>query len=197
MTSRSKAAMRTRERLMLAVIVVLVVAGLVWYFGRGSASGGDDPYADVQAHGTITFYDASGNVETHGSIDTRPFAAKAVSSVPAAPPYNVTGAKATLVAYQPREGVTAPYWSGDTMTASTTYADFSHPRAVGTAADFSLADFLSEFPTRWDGAIEMRIYLGAPGQSTLNSSYPVADIKVTGNTWTLVQSRSSANEGGS
>ncbi len=77
-------------------------------------------------------------------------------------------------------------WSGDTLTASTPFADPAHPTVTATATDFSLEDFLDEFPPRWDGAIQLRIYLDAPGQSALTTTYVAANLKITGDTWTQV-----------
>ena len=164
-----------------AVAAAVLLAGVIVWFARD-----DSPaYADPRAHGTIALYDAAGHAVTSGDIHARPFVARAVASAPAPAPYNAPGAKATLFAYQPREGVGAAEWSGDKLTASTPYS--GQPTVTLVASDLSLADFLDEFPARWDGRVQLRVYVGAPGIGTLNSSYAALDLVVRGGTWTVVR----------
>jgi hypothetical protein len=166
-----------------AVIVAgLLAAGIVWF-----ARGGTPAYADPHVHGAITLYDAAGNAVTSGDIHARPFVARAVASVRGPAPYDVPGGRATLFAYQPREGVGAEAWSGDKLTASTPYGDVDHPTVTLVATDLSLADFLDEFPARWDGRVQLRLYLGAPGAGTLNTTYAALDLTVRGDTWTVAR----------
>jgi hypothetical protein len=164
----------------------LVIAIVAWIAITHWPAQAASPYADPAVTGTITLYDQSGHVLTHGDVDTKPFVWRAVSSKAAAAPYNGAGATATLFAFQPRQNATPVLWSGDTLTASTPFTDPGHPTVTATATDFSLKDFLDEFPPRWDGAIQLRIYLDAPGQTALTTSYVAANLKITGNTWTQV-----------
>lgn len=169
------------------------VLGLAIAFVLAAAPGAfadTAPYTDLAAHGSVGLCDASGHPVTHGNIHDRPFVWRAVSSTPAAAPYDAAGRTATLVAYQPRSDAYPNQWSGDIMTSSSTYTNPRHPMAQASALDFSLADFLNEFPARWDGYLQLRMYLGVPGHETLNSAYPATDIKVTGDTWTVVRGAS-------
>ncbi len=173
-----------RGKLILG-LVVLVVAVIAWVVVTRPAKAADQ-YTDPAVIGTITLYDASGHVVTHGSVNTTPFVARAVSSKAAPAPYNGAGATATLFAFQPRENASAVMWSGDSLTASTPFTDPAHPTATATSTDFSLEDFLQEFPPRWNGAIQLRLILDAPGQSADTTEYMAANLKITGDTWTQV-----------
>lgn len=145
------------------------------------------PYSDSNAVGTIGLCDKTGALVMRGNIHDHPFVVTTVSSEAAPPPYNGKGGKATLLAYQPREGVVPGRWSGDTLTGASEYTNKAHPMAAATFRDFSLADFLDAFPARWDGMIQLRMYLGAPDTPVLNLPYPTTDIKVSGDTWTVVR----------
>jgi hypothetical protein len=144
------------------------------------------PWQDNDAQGVITLYDKSGQVLTEGSVDTHPFAWSAVGSVPAKAPYDGAGHNATLMAYQPRQGVLPGLWSGDLLTATTAYTNPDKPTVLATASDFSLGDFIKEFPPQWDGLIQLRLLLGATGQSTPSTPYAALAIKVTGGNWSVV-----------
>lgn len=145
------------------------------------------PYNDLNGQGSIGLCDALGHAVTSGSIYDKPFVWRAVSSVPPVAPYDRKGRTAVLVAYQPRSTAYPDQWNGDTLTAGTVYSDLKHPTAVATALDFTLQDFLHEYPLRWDGWVQLRMFFGAPGTSTFTANYPTADIHVSGTTWTLVR----------
>jgi len=55
-----------------------------------------------------------------------------------------------------------------------------------TPIDEPLKDMVESFPPIWDHLIELRLYLSAPGLTPYTRPYAAADIRVTGNTWTLV-----------
>lgn len=154
------------------------------------------PYTDKAATGFITLYNKSGQPIKSGSVHDKPFVAKAVASNKAPAPYTVTGAKASLAAYQPRTGVDPTQWSGDIITTAAVYTDPTHPTALGAANDFTLQDLLDEYPPRWDGLIELRIFLGAPNQSTLTSSYAATDLRIVGDNWVVVGGGPGAGDGG-
>src|SRR5262249_9291466 len=99
--------------------------------------------------------------------------------------FHVAGCKATLLAYQPREGAPADRWSGDTLTASILVTDLDHPAATATAQDFSLRDFLGEFPAHWGGRVQLRIYFRAPNLATLTAKSASLDLPVTGDRWAV------------
>jgi hypothetical protein len=179
------AAPNGRVRRIVIVLLVLVAAAVtvVVLVQRSSAQAGG--VVDDEASGRIVLYDRSGHPITHGSVTDRPFVWRAASTVPAPAGYGL-GAKATLLAFQPREGVGPAAWSGDTLTASAPITDPDHPAATATARDFSLKDFLDEFPPRWDGRIELRLYLAGPGAPVRSSGYPAVMLRISGDTWSVV-----------
>jgi hypothetical protein len=173
-----------------AALAATVLA--VWPAGAAAAV----PYTDAQSTGAITLFDRNGQQITHGSISAHPFVSRAVSSVRAPSPYDADGRKATLLAYQPRPGAAPTEWSGDTLTASTTYPDPAHPTATASARDFSLKDYLDTYPARWDGLVQLRLYLGAPNQPTLTRTYATTDIRVDGDTWSVVRAGTAGSAAG-
>lgn len=178
------------------VAFVAAVAVVSFRVFPAQAAGVTAPYEDKQATGFLTLYDKNGTAIKSGSVTDKPFVWKAAGSQAAAAPYDKTGHKATLMAYQPREGVQPSDWSGDTLTASTAYADVKHPAAQATADDFTLKDFLDEFPPKWDGMVELRLYLSAPGVQAQSTGYASTDIKVTGTTWVVIGGGPGAGTGG-
>jgi hypothetical protein len=180
---------------LFVLMLVAVTVGTVLTRTRASAAD-TVPYTDPAAIGFITLYDQGGNAIKGGSVNDHPFVWKAVGSAKAAAPYDGAGRKATLYAYQPREGAVPSTWSGDTLTASTAYDDPAHPTTAASTKDFSLQDYLSEFPARWNGLVQLRIYLGIPGQPGYTVKYASTDLKVTGNTWAIVGGGPGAGPGG-
>ncbi|MET7419414.1 LPXTG cell wall anchor domain-containing protein [Dactylosporangium sp. NPDC005555] len=145
------------------------------------------PYTDSRSTGGIVFYDKDGKAVTSGSTTDRPFVAKAVGQARAPEPYDRDGRKATLLAFLPRKDADPTQWHGRFMTGASAYPDAAHPTVVSPAEAGSLAEFLEVYPTQWNGLVQLRIYLGVPGEATLTTSYTSADIKVTGGTWTVVR----------
>jgi hypothetical protein len=129
-------------------------------------------------------------------VHDKPFVWTAASSLKAPAPYDGTGRKATLLAFQPRQGAAPGEWSGDQLTGSIAYPDPAHPTVRATADDFSLQDFVDGFPPRWDGMLQLRMYLSAPGQKAQSTGYASTDIKVSGQTWTIVGGGPGAGPGG-
>jgi hypothetical protein len=144
------------------------------------------PWTDTSVTGFIGLCNSAGQPVDQGSLDSAPFVTRAVSSVAAPPPYGEAGRTATLYAFQPRQDTAPGQWSGDMLTASTRYSNPAHPMAQATGGDLSLAGFVSEFPPTWDSLIQLRLYLGAPGQPAQTLSYAATTIKVTGSTWSVV-----------
>ncbi len=155
------------------------------------------PYTDTRVIGYIGLCDASGQAVTSGSTATLPFVAKAVNSSAAPNGYNGKGSTATLFAYQPRQGVDPGNWSGEQLTGSSQFTNPAHPATVSTLLDSSLADFVSDFPPKWDGLIQLRMYLGAPEQSAYSAKYDATDIQVSGSSWKVVQGGASLCAAGS
>lgn len=178
-----------------------VAAGVVTLFALApvppATAGTGVPYTDESAQGFIGLCDHSGHLVTHADVAEKPFVWRGVSSVPAPPPYRVRGAKATLYAFQPREGIDPSEWNGLQLTASSTYSDLAHPIAQATFRDFSLSVFLQEYPARWNGFVQLRLYYSAPGAGIAQTPYAAADIQVTGTTWSLIRGGSVACDAGS
>jgi hypothetical protein len=148
------------------------------------------PYTDPRAVGSIGLCNAAGQSVTKGGINDVPFVAKAIDSTPAPAPYNGTGATATLFIYQPRDGVQPSGWYGEQIGASNPSTTPQHPTTTLSAGDGPLAAALGDYPPKWDGLMQLRIYLGAPNEPGYTSSYDATTIKIAGNTWQVVQGAS-------
>ena len=186
MSPRSPKAGTTSSLRRLAA-VVLVAACAVIVGATTAAASNPVPYTDFQAKGDVGLCDRSGRAVTSGRITDRPFVWFAVSSMPAPQGYAGPGRKATLFIYQPRPSTYPNQWSADQMTSSSPYTNPRYPMAAATVADFSLQDYIAEFPPRWNGLLQLRIYYGAPGKPTWTDTYAATDIKVTGSTWSVVR----------
>lgn len=190
--------MKTRMRSALtgAAFALVVTAGVV--VGGGAAFAANPPgwEPDAAALGSITFFDASGNTITGGSLDGHPMAAYAEASGPG----RTGDTKAQLKAFTPQVGVLPQLWSGDIMTGATNYpntsapaniAALTNPVASGAATDFSLNDYISEFPNTlttagYQNLYELRLYTSGPGQSQ-GANYYRVDVLVdpVANTWSV------------
>lgn len=153
--------------------------------GRTSA-GFHLPYTDPGQAGLLTLCNTALQPITHGSITTKPFVWRVVSSVPAPKYLRVEGATAALFAYQPRPYTPAGAWSGSIMGAESVYSNPDHPMAQFTPIDQPLDYFTQAFPPIWDHLVELRLYLSAPGISADDLGYGAADLQISGNTWKLV-----------
>lgn len=81
----------------------LAVAGPV---GVATAAGSTAaPYTDSNSVGYIGLCDQAGHQITSGSVNSAPFAWRAISSVPAPTAYANDTRTAILVAYQPQQGL--------------------------------------------------------------------------------------------
>jgi hypothetical protein len=58
--------------------------------------------------------------------------------------------------------------------------------AAATGGDDSLEDFIEEYKPRWDGYLELRMYLGTKNAPVYSFHYPALAVKVTGATWHAV-----------
>jgi hypothetical protein len=170
----------------LAATLVVAASALSMAGASAAHAAGAVPWTDTSVTGFIGLCDSHGQPVTGGSLDSAPFVTRAVSSVAAPSPYGEAGRTATLYAFQPRQDLAPGEWSGDMLTASTRYTNPAHPMAEATGGDLSLGDFVGEFPPAWDGLVQLRLYLGAPGQPAQTLSYASTTIKVTGSTWSVV-----------
>ncbi|MFL6160261.1 MAG: hypothetical protein ACJ72D_29580 [Marmoricola sp.] len=176
---------RKRQLLIGAVLALVLVAAVVaWALTRGSDE--TVPFKDPRATGVLTLCDADGHRVTSGSVKAAPFVARAVGVTPAEGSKAVlaqTGA--TLYAYQPREGLGAGEWSGQQLTADSSFSNASHPIAQATTKDGSLQDFITAFPATWDGLVHLRLYVASPADG-IAASYSAVTVKVSGSTWKVV-----------
>ena len=163
--------------------------GLALALSGCSALGeGSLPYTDSNAHGSIGLCNKDGKSINHGNLNDIPFVWRAVSSSPAPPPYNGNGRTATLFAFLPWQGHSPELWPGNQLTVSDNYSNPAHPMVQATASDGAqLKEFIQAFPPRLNGLIELRMYLGVPGEPTYKDTYPATDIQVKGDSWTVVR----------
>jgi hypothetical protein len=167
------------------VAVTAAAVGLLATVGPAAATP-KVPYTDPSADGYLGICNQQGKQITSGSIDSTPFAWEVVSSAAAPSSVSGSGRTATLYAYQPIEGVDPEDWSGDQLTGTSQYSNPSHPTAVSTSRDFALSQFLNVFPTKWDGFIELRMFLDAPGTQPEVLTYPALSLHISGDTWQAV-----------
>lgn len=187
--------LRSGTRVALAASVLAATAALT------TAACSDEkpeqvPYTDGRSVGGIVLYDKDGKPITSGKMADKPFVAKAVGQAKAPEPYDREGRKATLLAFLPRKDADPTQWHGRFLTGASAYTDVAHPTVVAPAGAGSLAEFLEVYPTQWNGLVQLRIYLGVPGEETLTTSYTTADIKVTGDTWTVVRGAQTGAQSG-
>jgi len=153
---------------------------------EASAAAPKAPYSDADADGYLGICNQHGQQITSGNINTKPFAWEVVSSVAAPQAVSGKGRTSTLYAYQPIQGLDAGYWSGEQITGTSQYSNPSVPIAVSTDRDFPLSQFLNVFPPKWDGFIELRVYLDAPGVEPDVMNYPALSLSISGDTWHAV-----------
>jgi hypothetical protein len=146
------------------------------------------PFTDQNAQGAVGLCDSNGHPIRSGSMSSHAFVAAAASSLAAPSGYGPKqGGKATLYAFQPRKDVNPGEWSGYQMTGGSVFSDGDHPLVSGTNLDPSLQDFISSFPARWNGLVQLRIYYTAPNKVVSRRTYPAAVLKVQAGQWTALQ----------
>ena len=168
-----------------AVMFGAAVVGPGAATGVASAATGV-PYTDPAATGYIGLCNQAGQQVTSGNVNTTPFVWRAVSSEPAPSPYNNTGRTAILVGYQPQQALPPGDWSGEELTASSQYTNPTNPMAAFTDADDSLEDLIQDYPPKWDGFLQLRMYLGTDNEPSYQEKYPVLNVQVQGDTWHAV-----------
>lgn len=175
-----------------AVAAVSVSAGLLVAMSGPAGAVTPLPHDPSYELGTVSFYDASGNRVTSGDVNATPFATYAVAS---SDDPITTNTKATLYGYLPVNGTAPGAWSGEALSASTTFPVASAPGSVAsagphqpvvtqTANDLTLAQLMTDFPNNatdsYQGMYQLRV------KTAGNSKWWSADIQVTGTTWTQV-----------
>jgi hypothetical protein len=199
-----------------AVTVVGAVAGLTMVMDGGAASafGTIPPWVsstvftattgDANELGGLQFFNAAGTQVTGGNLTDAPFSAYVVGTTV----INPVNTKATVFGYLPNNGAAPGAWSGEALTASTTYPNAAYPGALGTtslpvekgqAADLNLANLAQDLPNTssaagYTGVYELRMKTTSAGSAP--TKYDFADITlanvttdgtgaVTGGTWSV------------
>jgi hypothetical protein len=186
-------------RTLLTGVATLALAGgiLVGAGNPAFAAGTPGWEPDAAALGGLTFYDASGNTVSGGTISSHPIAAYVAANGPG----RAGDSKAQLKVATPQPGVNPALWGTDTVSATTNYPSVGAPAAVasltnpvvtGSVSDFSLDDYIGEFPNTsttagYQDLYEFRLFTSGPGQSQ-GASYYRADIQVNtaAGTWAVV-----------
>ncbi len=144
------------------------------------------PFQDPSAQGWIGLCNQQGQQITSGWLSDRPFAWRAVSSQSAPSGYRSGTITATLYGFVAMRSLPPGDWGGEQLTASSRYSNPDHPMAQSTAADEPLHTLVEDYPPEWDGFYELRLYLGAAGQSPYSVRYPALAIQVNGDSWQAV-----------
>jgi hypothetical protein len=164
------------------VAATFAVASPLAVAGTGSV-----PFTDSEADGYVGLCDLAGNNVTSGSVDSTPFAWKAVSSVAQPSGYRGNGMNTNLTVYQARKGILPQEWSGDELTGASVFKNAKYPTAVATYKDLSLRTILREYPPQWNGLYELRMSFGRLNYGDYSGGYPATVIQVTGDRWHVVQ----------
>jgi len=175
--------MNIRWWLTRVVLAAAVIVGVSAVPSTAFAGGFKVPFTDPNQVGSLTLCNTYEQPITSGSLLTVPFVWRAVSS--ARVPAGYTGA--TLDLFQPIQYEPPGNWSGYQLTASARFSNPAHPMAQATYVDAPLTWPDHAMPPYWDGLYQLRMFFSSPDKQAWSFSYPAAVIKVTGNTWTLVQ----------
>jgi hypothetical protein len=189
---------RDRHRHVFASLVLAGIGTILTVSLAGPVNAeGSVPYQDPAAVGSIGFCDKDGQPVTSGNVNEQPPFSIAVSSE-AAPAGYEKGA-AALLAYQPRKDVPPGEWSGELLTSGSIFTDPDHPMAKFTNADQPLIAFVSGYPPQVDGLIQLRMYFNDTNAELGNYSqtYPATNIRISGDTWSVVDGGPAACDAGS
>ncbi|KQW48859.1 hypothetical protein ASC77_09030 [Nocardioides sp. Root1257] len=168
---------------LVAAVVAVAVVLAVWL----TRSPAEAPYADPASSGRLTLCGADGKALTEGSTEDPLLAASVVGATAATQAYAAEGRTAALFAYQPREGLAPSEWSGLQLTAPTSYDDPAAPEVTLAEGDTTLSQFLAGYPATYDGWVQLRLYLAAPGQQVASQQYDAVDLQVDGTSWRAVE----------
>jgi hypothetical protein len=167
--------------------LLAAVAGVALLTSAPPAAAEQVPYTDERSTGALTLCDSTGHELRAGALTARPLAARVVGGTAAPTTYAGGRATATLYGYQPRQGLDPAQWSGELLTGASRFADPHHPAVAVLPEDTTLGQYVADFPPSWDGLVQLRVYLGAPGAPLLSQRYDSADLRVTGGSWALVR----------
>jgi hypothetical protein len=165
------------------VVGLVAVPAVVAITALPAAAAPPVPYTDSSAAGGITLCDGSGHQITSGSLADHPMANLAVGA--AAPPqgYAAAGRTAGLFAFQPRQGVDPGSWSGLILGSLSRYSSTDHPMSELLPRDTSIGEFVAAYPAQWDGLVQLRLLLRAPGVPTSVAGYSATTLRVSGGRW--------------
>lgn len=170
----------------LVVLGLALLASTQSVYDAFAASGGGVPYQDAHAAGSLVFCSSSGRPVLQGNLKDDPFSAKAVSSYVPPKAYNDPRDTAFLLGFQPRQGVDPGQWSGKVLTANSSYTDSRHPSAQVLRGDITLGQLVHDFPPRWDGLMQIRLYLSTPNAGVYKANYAADDLRISGGRWQVV-----------
>jgi hypothetical protein len=184
----------------LATSAGLLVAG----GGAAIAAGGGGPtppwisQETVKPIGSITFYNAQGQVVTGGSITANGLAAYAVGT---APDSRTGDFKAALFAYTPVAGQNPQTWSGEELSLATAYPNMSAPVPIsGTAnpvesnngTDTQFSQYIEAFPNTqttsgYPGLYDIRLEPTGIGQPVNPNFFyeTVISVNTKTSTWSV------------
>ncbi len=184
----------------LATSAGLLVAG----GGAAIAAGGGGPtppwisQETVKPIGSITFYNAQGQVVTGGSITANGLAAYAVGT---APDSRTGDFKAALFAYTPVAGQNPQTWSGEELSLATAYPNTSAPVPIsGTAnpvesnngTDTQFSQYIEAFPNTqttsgYPGLYDIRLEPTGIGQPVNPNFFyeTVISVNTKTSTWSV------------
>jgi hypothetical protein len=187
--------MRTSFKSVVAGVVTLFVAGAIATVGATSASaaGPFDPTLDTQNYGTVTFFNAAGQVVTSGNALDPLSAQYAVASTT---PANVVVPRTVIQIFQPQPGVNPGLFSGITLNTTTLYpltaagvpaivSSSPNPQGSMTAASTPFSTALGAFalnPAPLTNVYQVRL------TNVLLNTYAAATIHIdpVTNIWTQI-----------
>jgi hypothetical protein len=188
MTSTTRWVRRTCAAAVAALVAVTGFAALALVVGPAAPARADTiPFTDPNATGLIGFCDQSGHAVTSGKLRDAPFVWTAVSNTKAPDGYASPKGRATLLAFQPIQYVDPGDWSGKQLTAASQFTNSAHPMSQATALDPPMLSFTGAYPPRWGGLVQIRMYFSAPDQPQSTSTYPAAVLRISGDSWTVVE----------
>lgn len=174
----------------LRLAATAAVAAGVLLTGAVPAAAAPVPFSDSSAQGSIGLCSRDGKPLTGGRTSDKPFVVKAVGSDRAPSPYDVSGGKATLYVFQPRQGVPPDEWSSIRLTATSAYTSPAHPSVQGTDLDRSLDDVMQILPPGQDDLMQLRLVYSAPNTGVAQEPYATTVIRVQNGAWSIVQGQS-------
>jgi len=184
------------KRVLAGILTAIVSAGSLTAFAPAGQAATPSFEPDPNARGAITFFDASGNVITGGSVNDSPIAAY----VQAAGSRGAGDNTATLFGFLAAPGANPLTWHGEQMSFGNGYPVAGAPAALassplplvaGQPGELTVGQLATDFPhpasdtgTAFDGVYQIRLVTSGPGGT--DPLYWRADIQITGSTWTQI-----------